>query len=54
MRWLFFPPFLMLAVFAPAAIAWRYLDPSHRPPFLIFGIRWFLGILSSSSPAWRS
>lgn len=45
MRWLFFPPFLMLAVFAPAAVAFRYLSPANRPPFLIYGIRWFLGIL---------
>lgn len=45
MRWLFFPPILMLAVFAPAAVAYRYLDPAGRPPFVIYGIRWFLGIL---------
>jgi uncharacterized membrane protein YphA (DoxX/SURF4 family) len=45
MRLLHFPPFLMLVLFAPAAIAWRYMDPAARPPFLIYGIRWFLGIL---------
>jgi uncharacterized membrane protein YphA (DoxX/SURF4 family) len=45
MRWLFFPPFLMLALFLPAAIAYRYVDPASRPPFLVLGIRWFLGIL---------
>jgi uncharacterized membrane protein YphA (DoxX/SURF4 family) len=45
MRWLFFPPFLLLTVFAPAAIAYRFMDPVGRPPFLIYGIRWFLGAL---------
>lgn len=45
MRLLHFPPFLMLVLFVPAAIAYRYLDPRGRPPFLIYGIRWFLGIL---------
>lgn len=49
MRWLFFPPILMLAVFAPAAIAYRYIAPAARPPFLIYGIRWFLGILFAIS-----
>jgi uncharacterized membrane protein YphA (DoxX/SURF4 family) len=45
MRWLHFPPVLMLAVFAPAALAWRWLDPAGRPPFLVYGARWFLGLL---------
>lgn len=45
MRWLLFPPFLMLAVFAPAALAYRWLDPAGRPPFLVYGARWFLGLL---------
>lgn len=45
MRLLFFPPFLMLLLFLPAAIAWRWLDPRVRPPFLIHGLRWFLGLL---------
>lgn len=45
MRLLHFPPFLMLLAFAPAAIAYRFLDPARRPPFLIYGIRWFLGLL---------
>ncbi len=44
-RLLHFPPFLMLLAFAPAAIAWRSLDRTTRPPFLIYGIRWFLGLL---------
>lgn len=49
MRWIFFPPFLMLAVFAPAVLAYRYLDQAGRPPFIIYGIRWFLGILFTVS-----
>ncbi len=49
MRWLFFPPFLMLALFLPAAIAYRYVSPQTRPPFLVYGIRWFLGILFTIS-----
>lgn len=35
----------MLAVFAPAAAAWLRMDRGRRPPFLIYGMRWFLGIL---------
>ena len=49
MRWLYFPPFLMLLLFAPAAIAWVVMDRDRRPPFLIYGMRWFLGILFAVS-----
>ena len=45
MRMLLSPPGLMLLLFLPAAIAWRRLDPRARPPFLIYGLRWFLGLL---------
>jgi len=45
MRLLLFPPVLMLLLFLPAAIAYRWLDPGTRPPFLIYGLRWFLGLL---------
>ena len=39
------PPGLMLLLFLPAAFAWRRLNPHIRPPFLIYGLRWFLGLL---------
>src|SRR5262245_49013719 len=39
----------MLLGFLPAAVAYRYLDPSGRPPLLIYGIRWFLGLLFAFS-----
>ena len=45
MRMLLSPPALMLLLFLPAAIAWRHLDPHAHPPFLIYGLRWFLGLL---------
>jgi hypothetical protein len=45
MRLLLFPPILMLLAFVPAGIAHRYLDRATRPPFLIHGVRWFLGLL---------
>ena len=44
-RMLLWPPVLLLLLFLPAAIAWRRLDPQARPPFLIYGLRWFLGLL---------
>lgn len=49
MRLLLFPPVLMVVVFLPAAIAYRYLDPAGRPPFTIYALRWFLGILFTIS-----
>ena len=49
MQWLRFPPVLMLLLFAPAALAWRYQASATRPPFVIYGIRWFLGILFTIS-----
>src|SRR6187401_416150 len=49
MRLLWFPPVLMLVLFAPAAVAYRFLDPAIRPPFLIYGLRWFLGLLFTIS-----
>jgi len=49
MQWLKFPPVLMLLIFAPAAIAWPYQDKLTRPPFVIYGLRWFLGILFTIS-----
>jgi uncharacterized membrane protein YphA (DoxX/SURF4 family) len=39
------PPGLMLLLFLPAALAWRRIDPRVRPPFFIYGLRWFLGLL---------
>jgi uncharacterized membrane protein YphA (DoxX/SURF4 family) len=39
----------MLLLFAPAALAWRYQDRATRPPFIIYGFRWFLGILFTIS-----
>ena len=49
MRLLYSPPFLLLLGVLPAAAAYRLMDEARRPPLLIHGLRWFLGLVFAVS-----
>lgn len=45
MRWLLYPPVLLLLLMLPGIATWLSLPPERRPPRSIHAIRWFLGML---------